>query len=227
MARGEIYVPLIVDYADDPKMIEAGEKAEVLFIRALCLMKRLRTDGFVADSQLPRLGLSGVDKRADALCRVGLWEQVDGGFLCVSFLNHNKSRAEIDALSEQRAAAGRQGGRPTKANGKQTESTLLSFVKPKTETETETETNPPVGPPQGARAKPKRLIPDDWEPSTTDLAWVAAHYPQLDAWQIAREFRTYWQGCGKPMADWSATYRNRVQKVAGWSQKTGPVRTFL
>lgn len=88
-------------------------------------------------------------------------------------------------------------------------------------------TVPQAEPTNGQRAKPKRLIPDNWEPSDADLAWVARHYPQLDAWQIAREFRTYWQGVGKPMADWSATYRNRVQKVASWSSKPGPVRTFL
>ena len=68
---------------------------------------------------------------------------------------------------------------------------------------------------------------DRHEPSDDDLAWCAEHYPQLDPWQVAREFRTYWQGCGKPMADWSMTFRNRVQKVAGWSKQTGPTRTFL
>ena len=88
---------------------------------------------------------------------------------------------------------------------------------------------PPAAEPttQHDRARPKRLIPADWEPSDDDLAWCAEHYPQLDPWQVAREFRTYWQGCGKPMADWSMTFRNRVQKVAGWSKQTGPARTFL
>lgn len=77
------------------------------------------------------------------------------------------------------------------------------------------------------RAKPRRRIPDDWEPSDADLAWVAKHYPQLDAWQIAREFRTYWQATGKTMADWSKAYRNRVQKVASRSSRPGPARTYL
>ena len=102
---------------------------------------------------------------------------------------------------------------------------------PETEVETETDVGP-LPPAAEAttkheRAKPKRLIPADWEPSDDDLAWCQEHYPQLDPWQVAREFRTYWQGCGKPMADWSMTFRNRVQKVAGWSKQTGPARTFL
>jgi hypothetical protein len=78
------------------------------------------------------------------------------------------------------------------------------------------------------RSKPQTVIPTDWEPTEADLAWVAEHYPSIDAWAVAREFRTYWLGRGQKMADWGMTYRNRVQKVAAF-QTNGrtPARTFL
>lgn len=95
MARGEIYVELSVDYADDPKIIEAGEKAEVLYLRALCLAKRTLSDGHVADVQLPRFGLSGVKARARRLVEVGLWVEVEGGYQIAAYLKRNRPRAQV------------------------------------------------------------------------------------------------------------------------------------
>lgn len=105
MARGEVYVPLSVDYADDPKIIAAGERAEVLYVRALCLSKRILSDGFVADVQLSRFGLSGVHARARRLVEVGLWARVDNGYQVVAFLKRNRSRADV--LADRAAEADR------------------------------------------------------------------------------------------------------------------------
>ena len=125
MAAGEIHVQLSVDYADDPKIIAAGERAEVLFLRALCLMKRTLSDGFVHDNQLARFGLPGVKARADALVREGLWERVDAGYLCPSFLKRNKSRAEVEELSRIRAEAGAKGGAKRKQVAEQIDGLAL------------------------------------------------------------------------------------------------------
>lgn len=105
MAAGEIHVPLWVDYGDDDKIIDAGEKAELLFIRGLCFMKRNKTDGFISDRQLARIMLPGAKARAARLVEVGLWERVTDGYYCPSFLKRNKSRSEIDETSEHRTAA--------------------------------------------------------------------------------------------------------------------------
>lgn len=113
---GRVHVPLDVNYADDPKIIEAGERAEILYVRALAFCKKLLSDGRVSDSQLQRFGLRGVTKRAQRLVEVGLWERVSDaegdGYQIVAWLKHNKSAEEIRALSVVRAEAGKQGGRP-------------------------------------------------------------------------------------------------------------------
>lgn len=142
VARAEIHLPLWVDYADDPQFIRAGEKAELLFIRAACLMKRTLSDGFIHDEQLPRLGLPGVKARADRLVAVGLWDRVEDGYLCPSFLKRNKSRAEVEELSDKRAAAGAKGGRPPKQDAEQTQTKLLDDCKPIDRDKTETEAVP-------------------------------------------------------------------------------------
>lgn len=133
-----LHVPLDVNYSDDLKMIEAGEKAELLYIRALCMAKRMLSDGFIADNQLKRLGLSGHKQRAQRLVDTGLWLRVDGGFQIAAWLKHNKSAEEIAALSEKRADAGKMGGRPRrKQNAFESESKLLSTGEsnPKTHSE--------------------------------------------------------------------------------------------
>ena len=50
-----LFVPLDVDYADDPKIIEAGPLAELLFVRGLAFCKQQLSDGHIARSQLSRM----------------------------------------------------------------------------------------------------------------------------------------------------------------------------
>jgi hypothetical protein len=75
MAGGLLHVALDVDYADDEAIILAGEKAELLYVRALCTAKKSLSDGFVADAQIARYGLTGWQQRARRLVDVGLWRR--------------------------------------------------------------------------------------------------------------------------------------------------------
>ena len=95
-----LYVKLDASSDDDPKILTAGEKAEVLYVRGLCLAKRILSDGFIADVHLPRFGLSNVNQRAKKLVEVGLWERVEGGYVIVSWLKHNNSKNEVEAIKE-------------------------------------------------------------------------------------------------------------------------------
>jgi len=64
-------------------------------------------------------------------------------------------------------------------------------------------------PPPAAR---RRRIPDDWAPSP-EHAKMAASLGLDISWEAA-EFRDYWLGCGRPMLDWGATFRNRLRHRA-------------
>lgn len=109
----KLHVPLDVHYADDPKIIEAGERAELLYVRGLAFAKRMNSDGVITDSQLARFGFRDARKRAEKLTEVNLWSRIEGGYVITTWLKHNKSAAEIAQLSEARAQAGQQGGRPS------------------------------------------------------------------------------------------------------------------
>lgn len=113
--RNGSFAPLSSRYYMDDAIANAGEKAELLFVRGLAFCADTLSDGFITDVQLQRFvgaGLSAVPKSARTLCQVGLWERVEGdllggesGYRVVAWLKHNRSRAEIQA--KQRADADR------------------------------------------------------------------------------------------------------------------------
>jgi len=102
---GRLYVPLDVNYADDPKIVEAGPDAELLYLRALALAKRLEDDGIIHRGHLRRLGAdlpavnrgTLVDAIADRLVVTGLWTEHPDGYRITSWLDWNPSAAELDA----------------------------------------------------------------------------------------------------------------------------------
>jgi hypothetical protein len=98
------YAPLSATYYRDDAILEAGERAEVLFARGLAFSSDGNADGFITDRQLTMvigIGLSGVVKRAEALVQVGLWERVDGGYNVRSWLKWNKSATELGRVRKQ------------------------------------------------------------------------------------------------------------------------------
>lgn len=98
MASG-LYVKLDASYEDDEKIIQAGEKAELLYVRSLCLVKRILSDGFVSDAHLPKFGLTSVNQRARKLAEVGLWDRDDGrgGYWIRAWPKHNRSAEDVKA----------------------------------------------------------------------------------------------------------------------------------
>ena len=106
------YAPLAAGYYLDDALLEAGERAEVLFTRALAFSSNASADGFVTDRQVIAIGIGMRDaaKRAARLVEVGLWERVDGGYQIRSWLKWNRSAEEIgQALKRdrERKASGR------------------------------------------------------------------------------------------------------------------------
>ncbi len=96
--RNGPYAPLSATYASDDAIIEAGEAAELLFVRALAFCATSNSDGYVTRAQLIRHVGAGMDDtldRAARLVEVGLWEQLDGGWQINAWLKWNKSAEEL------------------------------------------------------------------------------------------------------------------------------------
>lgn len=110
--RNGSYAPLSAHYYKDDAIDEAGEAAELLYVRGLAFCADVLSDGFISERQLARfvgVGMFDAAERAERLVKVGLWERVDGGYTVRSWLEWNRSRAEITDAKAKDAARKRPG----------------------------------------------------------------------------------------------------------------------
>jgi hypothetical protein len=98
MARARrLYVPLDVGFFDDARIIRAGERAAVMYLKMLVLVKTREADGILESEHLARLHLADWRKRLVRLLDEGLvLEMEDGRYLIPSWSKWNE-------LSHQRA----------------------------------------------------------------------------------------------------------------------------
>lgn len=111
MKRPGIYAPLSAYYFDDSAIMEAGEDAELLYVRMLAYAARqMEFEGFISNRVIvSRLGIlpresgngtgnePGTDaaSRARTLESVGLLTRADGGYRISGWLKWNKTAAEL------------------------------------------------------------------------------------------------------------------------------------
>ena len=98
------YAPLSASYYRDDAILEAGEKAEVLYVRGLAFCSDAMSDGFISDRQVTAVlgvGMRDAMRRAQVLVDVELWQRVDGGFVVRGWLKWNKSAEEIGRARKQ------------------------------------------------------------------------------------------------------------------------------
>lgn len=92
-------------FLDHPKILAAGERAELLHIHGLIYANKHLTDGFVPDSALKLLLHNPQRGPVDRLVELGIWEVADGGYLIHDFLDWNPSRDKV--LTERKRNAER------------------------------------------------------------------------------------------------------------------------
>ena len=111
MKRPGIYVGLSAHYFDDTAIMEAGEDAELLYVRMLAYAARqMEHEGYISDRVIvSRLGIlpresgngtgtvPGTDaaSRAGVLAEVGLLTREEGGYRITGWLKWNRTAAEL------------------------------------------------------------------------------------------------------------------------------------
>lgn len=95
--KGSLWLPLDVNFLEDDRIVEAGEKPTYLFL-AMCLAaKRLGTDGFLTARQLERLHVPGWRGRLDTLVRLQLVEDCGADLWGISsWLRHNEPQVKVE-----------------------------------------------------------------------------------------------------------------------------------
>lgn len=119
----------------NPKIMRAGLVPRALYIAGLVHAAGGLTDGLIEHSAIPRLAaLADVVKWRTAAARLvelGLWKEVAEGYLIHDYLAYNPSKEHAEHVRQERAKAGKMGGRPPKSpvEEKQPESKLVSHEK--------------------------------------------------------------------------------------------------
>lgn len=119
---------LFTGYYRHPKLVMAGELAEVLWCRGLDYTNEHGTDGFIPTGMPQMLTPTKTSGRIKALVGAGLWDETDGGWIYHDFHQWNRTTEELDARKTEisllrseagkRGAAARWNGRlPPVANG--------------------------------------------------------------------------------------------------------------
>ena len=134
------FVRLDDGWLDNPKLVQAGTLASLLYTAAITYANRHLTDGFVPAGILRRLvdweGISEHDQPVtsqalgDRLVATGLWHEVEGGFEIHDYLAFQPTRAEVETrrneVSKSRKKAGAKGGKAAAAKRQQASSKTVA-----------------------------------------------------------------------------------------------------
>jgi len=110
---------------ENPKAVEVGRIARLVYIDAILYSAEHLTDGkirrhalrFVSDvKDYPLSDEEGFPFQCDEdvarlLVDVGLWDEVEDGWVIHDYLDYQPSRQEVEAVKARKAEAGRRGGR--------------------------------------------------------------------------------------------------------------------
>lgn len=98
------------NFPDHPKIVAAGERAELLHIHGIIYCNRFLLDGRVPRDVAPTLLKHGYQDAIKALVKLGIWMEIEDGYEIHDFLVYQPSRAEVLAKRQQKASAGQAGG---------------------------------------------------------------------------------------------------------------------
>jgi hypothetical protein len=108
--KGGLYLPLDVNFWDDPRIVRAGEKAAVLYLAMALACKRLSSDGRLELVQIDRLHVQNWRTRLATLLHEELVLDLNDGYITISaWLQHNDPAHVVQA--RRQADAERKRGR--------------------------------------------------------------------------------------------------------------------
>lgn len=154
------WVRLDDTFPSHPKVLKAGPEAAWLYVAAVCHSGHYLTDGFVDIDVIETLTrIKSWKRAADALVRVGLFDEVTGGYQIHDYLEHQKSKEAAEkerAANKERQSNYRQRQRPanTVSNAVTNTVTNVELTEPPTHTPTHTGSNPLTPTDVGGRNAP-------------------------------------------------------------------------
>lgn len=249
MARriGYVFLPLDVEFMDDERIADAGEKAAWLYLGMCLRSKQLASDGVLSRRQIDRLSIPSVPQRLNALTSTGLVSvEDDGRYRITGWEKHNATSGElqeerrraheaallgnhtrwheqqgkVDPRCKHCSPDDRGGDRvpdPTTIGG--------SVAKTETETQTQGETETVASAPRGAKAKRATSIPDEFPPDEQTAArlgkWAQESCPLVPLKVETDQWLDYHRAKGDTAKDWTASWRTWMRNAQKYAERNG------
>jgi hypothetical protein len=97
------WVKLASNFAEDPRLEDAGAEALAIHVAGLCYSVRQSTDGHIPRKAAQRLwSVPDISGAITALIKVGLWQELEdgSGYEIVDFLKDQMSAEEVESVRE-------------------------------------------------------------------------------------------------------------------------------
>jgi hypothetical protein len=205
-----------------PKVIEAGNEAMGLWVRAMSYACDHLTDGFISQGIVMALGGS---KASERLVAAGLWLPVDGGWMFKDWFDYQPTSDDVRERREKsnsvRAEAGKKGAAArwngktdSKTDGKPIANGMANEWQTPWQNDSPIPVPVPIDLPKGSSNRGQR-IPEDFHITEKMREWATREAPNLDIDRVTESFIDYWRskaGAGAVKTDWVATWRNWMRR---------------
>jgi hypothetical protein len=231
-----LFAKFALDFPDSRKVLPLSDSAFRCLVEAIIWSRKEESDGWlarrlaVAKWSLDDLHeLSTNDDENPSLL------EHEDGWQIHGFADMQDTKAEIEARRERNRIAGQKGGLAKgKRGAKRGAKPQASQPPSENVAETETDSITPNGVIEVApsRSKPRKRIASDYMPLRGTIDKLRSEHTHLTESQLKplhEDFVLYWQGQGRPMADWDATWlrwmRKEAAKLAGVRNGTNGMAT--
>lgn len=230
MPDDRTYIKVHDGMPEHPKVAKVGGDAGWLNVCAMAYCSRNTTDGKISATVVPRIS----DRRAPMklaaqLVEADLWHDKNstcdrcppaavGEYVVHDYLEHQRSKAQIEAMKEQRRSAGRSGGlakakRDAKQVAKQNASKTLAVSEEVPNGTSQTDELEHSSSSKTPRRKPK-TPPPDILPITPEMeSWATEHAPDVKLRVETARMLDWARGKGESKSDWIATWRNWMSRA--------------
>jgi hypothetical protein len=198
---------------DNPKIVGLSCEAFRAYVEGILYSGKNLTDGFLDERIVSRMWGSAVAEELSSNDPVNpSWQRTEGGWLIYGFCERQNSKADVDALRQQKSRAGK-ASVEAKRNKKLTElqhSVEQNFNTSSTQAQpdTDTDTNTYKELKRGTRIQTTFSVTDEMK------LWAKEKHPLVDITTQTDAFVDYWNaqpGQKGVKSDWVATWRNWIR----------------
>lgn len=222
---------------ENPKLVGLSDKAFRAYIESILYSGKHLTDGFLDERIVSRMwGLDAAEELSANDPINPSWVRVEGGWQIYGFCERQTTKAEVDAMREQKSRAGK-ASVEAKRSRQQADiqqsvehnaNTGSTKAQPDIDIDIDTYTDIDTSVNVNNVNNRATRIKESWNLDETLLAWTKQTAPNLNIVMEREKFIDYWlskSGQAATKTDWSRTWKNWVRSNVERNPQLSAVKT--